>query len=54
MPAVAIIAVTALFLILTGSLWYYRPNPHVWLFGALALGCGWGYAFFRLNTRDGK
>ena len=52
MHAFAIITVTVLFMILTGSLWYSRPNPHVWLFGSLALGCGWGYAFFRLITRD--
>jgi hypothetical protein len=41
------------FLILNGLLWYQRPNPHVWLFGSLFLGLGWGVLFMRLITRDG-
>jgi hypothetical protein len=54
MPAARIIVVTVSFGILSGSLWYYRPNPHIWLFGSVALGCGWSYAFFRLITRQEK
>jgi hypothetical protein len=53
-PAVPILIVVSLvFFLLTGMLWYVRPNPHVWLFGSLILGIGWGAAFMRLITRPG-
>jgi hypothetical protein len=49
---VPIVAITLVFFFLSGSLWYMRPNPHVWLFGTLALGIGWGAAFMWLVTRQ--
>ena len=52
---VPILAITLIFFLLTGALWYVRPNPHFWLFGTLALGIGWGTAFMWLITgRGGK
>jgi hypothetical protein len=49
-----IIVWTLVILILTGVLWYERPNPHVWLFGSIALGVAWGAAFLLLITRESK
>ncbi|MGB2588268.1 MAG: hypothetical protein WBC72_19365, partial [Pseudolabrys sp.] len=48
---VPIIMLTLAYLLLSGALWYVRPNPHVWLFGSLALWIGWGYVFLRLITK---
>ena len=52
-PAVPILAITLVFFLLSGALWYVRPNPHVWLFGSVALGIGWGTAFMWLITKRG-
>jgi hypothetical protein len=46
-----ILAITLVFFLLSGPLWYVRPNPHVWLFGSAALGIGWGAAFMWLIIR---
>ena len=48
-----ILVITLVFFLLSGALWYVRPNPHVWLFGSVALGIGWGAAFMWLITRRG-
>jgi hypothetical protein len=45
MPAVPILIVSLVFFLLSGVLWYVRPNPHVRLFGSLVLGIGWGRSF---------
>jgi len=50
MHVIPIAGVTLIFLVLTGVLWHYRPNPHIWLFGSIGLGAAWGYVFFRLIT----
>ena len=46
-----ILALTLVYFLLTGALWYVRPNPQVWLFGSLALAIGWGAVFLRLITK---
>lgn len=48
-----ILAITLVFFFLSGALWYVRPNPHVWLFGSIVLGIGWGAAFMWLISRQG-
>lgn len=45
MYMVPIAILTLVFLVLTGVLWYQRPNPHVWLFGSVFLGVVWGWRF---------
>jgi hypothetical protein len=50
----AIIIWTLIILILSGLLWYDRPNADVWLFGSIFLGVLWGTGFLRLITRSGK
>jgi hypothetical protein len=51
MQLVLIAILTLIFFVLTGVLWYQRPNPHVWLFGSLFLGVVWGGGFLHLITR---
>ena len=46
-----VIMLTLAYLLLSGALWYVRPNPHVWLFGSLALWIGWGAVFLRLISK---
>lgn len=48
-----ILVITLVFFLLSGTLWYLRPNPHVWLLGSVGLGVGWGTAFMWLVTRQG-
>ncbi|MBI3703916.1 MAG: hypothetical protein HY244_08740 [Rhizobiales bacterium] len=50
MHIIPIAVVTLIFLVLTGWLWHFRPNQHLWLFGSISLGAAWGYVFFRLIT----
>ena len=52
MQTAAITILTLIFLVLSGVLWYQRPNPHVWLFGSLFLGIVWGGVFLRLISRE--
>ena len=54
MHMVPIAILTLIFFVLSGALWYQRPNPHVWLFGSLFLGVVWGGAFLHLITRKAK
>jgi hypothetical protein len=51
MNLVLIFAITAIFLIATGALWYARPSGDVWLVASVALFICWGAAFLRLITR---
>lgn len=51
MQVIAIVILTLTYFILTGVLWYHRPNPHVWLFGSLFLSVVWGGVFQHLITR---
>ncbi len=53
MHLLPVLAVSALFVLLNGGLWYVRPNPHVWLFGSISLGALWFFAFLRTITRNG-
>jgi hypothetical protein len=51
MQVIPIAILTLIFFVLSGVLWYQRPNPHVWLFGSLFLSVAWGGGFLHLISR---
>ena len=49
---VAVVFSAVVFLLLNGILWYERPDPNVWLLGAILLGISWSTVFLRLISRS--
>ena len=47
-----ILAITIVFLVLNGLLWYARPSGGVWLLSSIVLGVVWGALFLRLITNE--